>query len=134
MRGLLSRIHSGGARPDEAASIIEHLRVVLNTRKGEAVTVPRLGVVDFTDVVHAFPHAIATLQSSIRETLLEFEPRLKSVIVRHVPDANPLVLRFEITAQRAQRGARGGSSALRFQTELTSGGRFEVGGAGGGEP
>ena len=131
MRGLLSRIQQGSpGAPDEASSIIEHLRVLLNTRRGEAVTVPGLGVVDFSDVVHAFPGAISTLQACIRDTLLEFEPRLKSVTVRHVPDEDPLVLRFEITAQRANR-PKSGASTLRFQTELTSGGRFEVAGQGG---
>jgi type VI secretion system protein len=126
-RGLLSRLEGGGShgssQDDPTESIIDHLRVLLNTRKGEAVTVPGFGIIDFTDLVHAFPAAVQTLQASIRNTILEFEPRLKSVTVRQILDPDPLVLRFEITAQPAQRG-RG---ALRFQTQVTPGGQFQVG-------
>ena len=126
-RGLLSRIEAGasssGGRPDASESIAEHLRVLLNTRMGEAVTAPRFGVVDFTELVHGFPASIQVLQQSIRATILEFEPRLKTVTVRHTPDENPLVLRFEITAQLAEKGSRGG---LRFQTSVGPGGNIEL--------
>ena len=135
-RGLLSRLESGGgAPPDETASILEHLRVLLNTSKGEAPTVPGFGLVDFTDLVHAFPGAVNTLQASIRATILEFEPRLRNVTVRHVADSDPLVLRFEVTAQPVQPAQRGqrGSGLLRFETQVKVGGQFEVAGAGGGE-
>jgi type VI secretion system protein len=127
-RGLLGRLEAGGAPPaDETASIIEHLRVLLNASKGEAVTVPGFGLVDFTDLVHSFPTAVNTLQAVIRATILEFEPRLKSVTVRPVQDPDPLVLRFEITAQPVQRSGKSGG-VLRFQTAVTPGGKFEVGG------
>ncbi|NPC71205.1 type VI secretion system baseplate subunit TssE [Corallococcus sp. AB004] len=126
-RGLLSRIEAGMGSADRALdvseSIVEHLRVLLNTRKGGAATVPGFGIVDFTELVHTFPMAIQTLQSAIRATVLEFEPRVRNVSVRHVPDADPLVLRFEITAQPADRGARG---MLRFRTQMSPGGKVEV--------
>ena len=126
-RGLLSRIDSGasstGGLGDASESIAAHLRVLLNTRKGEAVTAPSFGVVDFTELVHGFPASIQVLQQSIRATILEFEPRVKTVSVRHTPDENPLVLRFEITAQLAEKGARG---SLRFQTTVGPGGKIEL--------
>ncbi len=123
-RGLLSRLQAGAATELEATdSITAHLRVLLNTRKGEAVTAPGFGIVDFTDLVHGFPNSIQTLLQSIRATVLEFEPRLKNVTVRHAPSDNPLILRFEITAQLAEKGAKG---TLRFQTQMSSGGQIEV--------
>lgn len=126
-RGLLSRISAKGpsaARPiDEVESIVEHLRVLLNTRQGEGPTVPDFGVIDFTDLVHAFPDAIQTLQRAIRATILQYEPRLKNVTVRHIKDDEVLVLKFEITAQMARAGARG---VLRFQTQITAGGKIDV--------
>lgn len=91
------------------------------------MTVPGFGLVDFTDLVHSFPTAVNTLQAIIRATILEFEPRLKSVTVRQVPDADPLVLRFEVTAQPVQRSGKS-AGVLRFQTAVTPGGQFEVGG------
>ena len=126
-RGLLSRIESeegtSSRDADVSSSIVEHLRVLLNTRRGDSATVPGFGVVDFTDLVHSFPGSIQTLQAAIRATILEFEPRLRNVSVRHVTDEDPLMLRFEISAQPADRNARG---VLRFRTQMTPGGKIEV--------
>jgi type VI secretion system protein len=109
---------------DEVASIIEHLRVLLNTRQGEVISAPTFGVVNFSDVVHAMPGAIPTLVRSIRTTILEFEPRLRNVSVRHVSEDGDLVLRFEISAQLANQKA---SRMLRFATTVRPGGRIDVG-------
>lgn len=126
-RGLLSRIDAGKGSSerdvDLTESIVEHLRVLLNTRKGGSATVPGFGIVDFTDFVHTFPTAIQTLQASIRATVLEYEPRICNISVRHLPEADPLVLRFEITAQPAGKGVRG---MLRFRTQMSPGGKIEV--------
>jgi type VI secretion system protein len=121
-RGLLSRISQGGST-DEAESVLEHLRVLLNTRQGEAPCAPGFGVLDLSDVVHAFPAAYAQLAQAIRATIVEYEPRLRNVSVRHLPD-DGLVLRFEIGAQLA--GPRG-SRAVRFATTVRPGGRYDVG-------
>ncbi len=121
-RGLLSRIsHSGPV--DELDAVLEHLRVLLNTRQGESPCVPGFGVLDLSDMVHAFPQGYAQLAQQIRATILEFEPRLKNVTVRHIPDEG-LTLRFEIGAQLAgPRGNRG----VRFATTVRPGGRYDVG-------
>jgi type VI secretion system protein len=125
-RGLLARLAGGGPpRPagDPSESITEHLRALLNTRRGSCATQPDYGVVDFTDLVHGFPGSIQVLQQAIRATLMRFEPRLRNVTVRPVPTGDPLLLRFEITAQPAQ-GA--GRSLLRFSTQMRPGGQVDV--------
>jgi type VI secretion system protein len=128
-RGLLARLQQArgpaGSRPlDETDAIIEHLRALLNTRQGEGPTAPEFGILDFTDLVHAFPESIQTLQRAIRATVLRYEPRLKNVVVRHLrEDDQVLALHFEITAELARTGARG---VLRFQTRVTPGGRVDV--------
>jgi len=122
-RGLLSRM-AGGGPVDEVESIGAHLRALLNTRRGDSATSPEYGVVDFADMVHDFPGAIPQLARSIRATIMEFEPRLKSVAVRHVPGEDALVLRFEISGQLA-RGRAG--KGLRFTTTVRPGGRIDVG-------
>lgn len=125
-RALLSRIGGRDTRPVDAVdSIVAHLRVLLNTRRGDCVTAPDFGILDFADVVHEFPGGIQHLAKSIRGTVLQYEPRLRNVAVRHVPDENPLSLRFEITAQIAEgRTAR----TLRFATTVNPGGRVDVAG------
>jgi type VI secretion system protein len=125
-RGLLARLAGREARPVDAAdSIAAHLRALLNTRRGDCVTAAGYGILDFNDVVHEFPGGVQQLAKSIRSTVIEFEPRLRNVAVRHVPDENPLTLRFEITAQLPEgRTAR----TLRFATTVKPGGRVDVAG------
>jgi type VI secretion system protein len=128
-RGLLSRLELGGAQPsferkEPAEAITAHLRVLLNTRKGESVSSPGYGILDFNDVVHAFPSAIQKMQVSIRQAIQEYEPRLKNVVVVHTPDAGePAALKFEITAQWAQKGSQG---LLRFRTRVGAGGQIDL--------
>jgi len=113
-----------GARVDEIESIVEHVRALLNTRRGDAVCAPALGVADFADIVHAFPGGVDQLARSMRATLLEHEPRLKAVSVRHVPGEGELLLRFEIAAQLASRAGK----TLRMATTVRPGGRIDVAG------
>ena len=126
-RGLLSRLGATDiARPSsdgDLESIVEHLRSLLNTRAGEAVTVPDYGVTDFSDLVHNFPEAIQLLQRTIRATVLQYEPRLRNVVVQHVRDDEMLILKFQITAQLATKAGRGG---VRFETQLKAGGQILV--------
>ncbi len=125
-RGLLTRLEGGGtsARASAAASpdIAAHLRALLNTRIGSAPTALAYGVVDFTDLVHTFPKSIPALAASIRATILTFEPRLKNVGVRHLPDEDPWMLKFEISAQFAD--GKGGT--VRFRTEVSPSGQVVV--------
>src|SRR5262245_16466048 len=124
-RGLLSRIGGGGAPPksdEDADSILDHLRVLLNSRRGEAPTVPDYGVPDITDLVHTLPSVIAGLTRALRDTILAYEPRLKNVNVRNVESDEPLVLRFEITARLVE-----GNRVLKLQTRVRAGGKIDVG-------
>lgn len=123
-RALLSRIAGREAsRPDEVASIVAHLQALLNTRRGDSVTAPAYGILDFSDVANEFPAAIPDLAKSIRATILEYEPRLKNVNVRHLPEEHALTLRFEIQAQLA---AGRTTRALRLSTTVRPGGHIDV--------
>lgn len=125
-RALLSRLaQKGGSPTEEVAAIVAHLQVLLNTRRGDAVTAPEFGVVDFSDLAHEFPGAIPTLVKSIKATIVEYEPRLKNVNVRHLTDDAGLMLHFEISAQLARGKA---SRTLRFATTVRPGGHIDVSG------
>ena len=113
------------ARVDEVQSILSHLKVLLNTRQGDSPCVPGYGIVDFADMVHGFPASVPQLVKSIRSTIIEFEPRLKNVTVRHQPDEVSLVLRFEIAAQLAQAK---GTRMLRLATTVLPGGSIDIAG------
>lgn len=123
MRGLLERL-GDPRRIDTVESIVDHLRSLLNSKIGNAATVPDYGIVDFTDIVHDLPASIIRLQDSIRTTILTYEPRLKNVTVRFVPGSDPLRLNFEIAARLDDDKRR----IVRFETNLTAGGRVTVSG------
>ena len=120
-RGLLSRI-AGSGSTDEVESIVAHVRVLLNTRVGDAVCAPTLGIPSVADFVHAFPGEKQTLANAIRDTILAHEPRLCAVEVRHVPTESDLLVRFEIFAQLAGRGAK----LVRMSTAVRPAGRVDV--------
>lgn len=121
-RGLLSRLGSGQRHVDKVQSVLDHLKVLLNTCQGESVTVPDFGLMDFSDIVHELPHGIHKIQQAIRNVILKYEPRLKNVSVRYIPDEEPLVLRFEVVA-RLNDDSR---SLVRLRTSMSSGGTFRV--------
>ncbi len=119
-RGLFARIQSGDVhasrRGDPADEVTHHLRVLFNTRKGESAAAPDFGIMDFNDIIHSFPAAIDRMQQSLRQAILEHEPRLKNVNVLHVPDeTDPTSLRFEISGHLVERGSR---RHIRFYTRL----------------
>ena len=124
-RGLLSRLASRdpGRRVDEVTSIINNLRVLLNTRVGDSMSAPEFGVVDLVDLVHDFPHAASAVQKSIKHAIAEFEPRLRNVRVRAVESGDPLTLAFEVSARLAGDKKRG---LVRVRTQVTHGGRVKV--------
>jgi type VI secretion system protein len=124
VRGLLHRLgQRTRPRPsDPSGDVAAHLHSLLNTRAGSAPGCPAFGMVDFTDLIHSFPKGIPTLAASIRSTILTYEPRLKNVSVRHVPDDDVQRLKFEITAQLAD----GPRTTVRFRTEVSPTGQVTV--------
>ena len=103
---LLARIRhpeTAGARrqateEDTRRSVLEHLRAMCTTRHGTMVTQPDYGVADVSEMIHAFPDAIAEMARSIRHTIQVYEPRLTNVRVKHIPSED-MTLRYELTAQ-----------------------------------
>jgi type VI secretion system protein len=122
MRWLLDRLGSH-RRIDVVESIGENLRALLNARQGTAASVMDFGVIDFVEIMHDLPTAIPKVQESIRDTIQQYEPRLKNVTVRFMPGEDPLRLQFEVTARLAEDKRR----TVRFSTSLEAGGRFDIG-------
>lgn len=128
-RGLLGRLGSSSPdrRVDVVESVVAHLRSLLNMRIGSAVTVPTMGIPDFSDLVHTLPGSAGLLTKAIRATILAHEPRLTTVFVRHIPAENELVVRFEVSARLADKN----KAPIRFETEFAAGGRAQVWSSGG---
>lgn len=103
-------------------SVLQHLRVICETRAGTMLTCPQYGTATVSEMVHAFPDAIAEMARSIRATISEYEPRLKNVRIVHIP-AEDLTLRYEISAQLV---AEGQPIPVRFETSLDTNQRISV--------
>lgn len=134
MRGatLLERIRRAevaGPRHDVSdrelrASILNSLIRMCSTRVGTMLTCPDYGVADVSEMIHAFPDAIAMMAQSLRHTIQTYEPRLKSVQVIHVPsESSDLTLRFEIRARIATEGSQ---AAVKFETTLDPSRRLTI--------
>lgn len=105
-------------------SVLAHLRKMCTTWQGTMVTCPDYGIVDVSELIHAFPDAIALMGKTIRASIQQYEPRLTNVVVRHQPsEAGDLTLRFEISAQLV---GSDGRSRVKFETSLDPSKKFDV--------
>lgn len=113
----------GDSRERLLASILGHLRLVLNTRQGSAPIAADYGVPDFQDFLQSYPESVRELELSIRQVIERYEPRLAAVRVSFLPrEDQGLFLRFQIEAQLAE-----STEPVRFQSVLSSEGRISVG-------
>ena len=129
-RGLLSRIgkaETSARAADVGDAVIEHLRVLLNTRRGEAPTVPDYGVPDISDKMHDMTEAVASVQRAVKFSLQQYEPRLKNVQVRHVRNdiasGQPAMV-FEVTGHIVLSDGR--KQPVRIGTSLDDRGNVEL--------
>ncbi|MCK8784360.1 type VI secretion system baseplate subunit TssE [Roseomonas sp. NAR14] len=107
-RRLMERIAAGHARPETRspdpsavlADVLAHLHSLLNARQGSVPTRPDYGMPDINDLLHQFPNSVGVLRRAIIQQIDRFEPRLRRVQARHLPDErNPLRLVFAISAE-----------------------------------
>lgn len=132
-RSLLERLARAGEqrgrsrhmnREHAADSVLQHLRKMLNVHQGSVPTLPMYGMPDFNDMASRFPEAIQEIRQVLKTTIEQYEPRLKRVRIDHLSDtADPLHLRFEITAQLV---TGEGDSAIWFETALDTSGRMSI--------
>ena len=132
-RSLFERIDRAGEERERTRrvqtdqmleSVMMHLQKMLNVRQGNVPALPAYGLPDFNDLASRFPNAINELQRAIKTSIEQYEPRLKRVRIRHVPDEeNPLNLRFEITAQLV---AGEDKAPIWFETSLNTAGRVSI--------
>ncbi|HSN97676.1 MAG TPA: type VI secretion system baseplate subunit TssE [Candidatus Nanopelagicales bacterium] len=112
---------------DLEGAIMTHLKNMLNTRQGSSLTCPDYGLMEVSDVLHEFPDAIGLLQRSIKNSIQQYEPRLKNVQVRQLKNdvAQAMVLEFEITAQIQYPDGR--RQQLRFGASVDHSGNVKMG-------
>jgi type VI secretion system protein len=113
---------------DLEAVVLDHLRMMLGTRMGSALTVPDYGLIEVSDLLYDFPDALGIIQRGLKTTLTKYEPRLKNVQVRALDpgeDESRMFLYFEITAQLVH--PNGERQAIRFTTKVDESSTIEIG-------
>lgn len=78
------------------------------------LTCPDYGTATVSEMVHAFPDAIAEMARAIKHTITTYEPRLKNVRIVHIPTED-MTLRYEIHAQLDRQG---GAVPVQFETSI----------------
>ncbi len=105
-------------------SVLDYLQILMNTRQGSVGARPDFGLPDFNDMVSEFPAAVPAIARAIKHQIDSFEPRLRNVVVRHVPDPDrPLTLAYRI---RAELAIDRGEEAVTFETVFGSDGSVRV--------
>lgn len=92
------------------------------TRHGTLVTAPDYGIADVSEMLHAFPDAIAEMARAIRHTLQTYEPRLSNVRVKHIPTED-MTLRYELTAQLVTKSSK---VPVEFETSIDPSRRITI--------
>jgi type VI secretion system protein len=69
---------------DIELAVTTHLARMLNTRQGSCLTCPDYGLIEVSEVLYDFPDAIGIMQRAIKNSIQQYEPRLKNVQVRHI--------------------------------------------------
>ena len=115
-RGLFAR-HAADIAPDpdELGLVLANLRLLFNTRPGDAAAAPDFGVPDLADLLHQFPAACGPLQQALRAAITRHEPRLRGVQIFAAPSGHAL----EISAQLH-------GVALRLRAVFTPSGRIDL--------
>jgi len=106
---LLERINVWSKEPERRGgnytwrmveSVLNHLKRILNTRKGNVLIAEDYGVPDFTELLRAYPDSIRDLEKNIKHMIQKYEPRLKAVRLSFVPqDDDILSLHFRVEAK-----------------------------------
>lgn len=112
---------------DLASAVVTHIKLMLVTRQGSAMTCPDYGVPDVTHLMHDITEAVAAVQRGVKASIQLYEPRFKNVQIRHVRSTNgegmPAMV-FEISGHITL--ADGKRQALRIGTTLDDRGNVEL--------
>ncbi|WP_017479841.1 type VI secretion system baseplate subunit TssE [Pseudomonas sp. PAMC 26793] len=126
-RSLFERLDSGEGRSPQGcavASVANHLAKMLSTRVGSVQTLPDYGLPDLNDMRLSLHDALSQARFLIERSIQAYEPRLKDVCVRAIPqDRDPLTLAFSIEGAMEVDGL---TQIVAFCASLAPGAQVEV--------
>ena len=114
-------IEAVAASEQRVRSVVSHLAYIFNTRRGALAHLPTFGLPDVADLYRDHADAAESLRAAIKETVEQYEPRLRRVRVEsRASDASAMRLVFLVTGETAD-GER-----LRLETTFSATNPAEV--------
>jgi type VI secretion system protein len=105
-------------------SVLEHLQRLLNTRQGSTPIRHDYGLPDFNDLVARHGQMMPSIIRTMREQIEDFEPRIRNVSVKHIPDPDkPLSLEFQVSGEL---NLGDDHEKITFETTFGSGGSVRI--------
>ncbi|MES0884485.1 type VI secretion system baseplate subunit TssE [Roseibium sp. SCP14] len=105
-------------------SVLEDLRILLNSSAGCCETCPDFGLTDFNSISRSHQDTASEICRDIERQIRDFEPRLRNPIVRAVDDPDkPLDFIFNVEAELALGDS---SKRVRFNSVLDNSGQIRV--------
>ncbi|TDB45431.1 type VI secretion system baseplate subunit TssE [Photorhabdus khanii] len=124
---MLTRHFNGGLDIDQISSrdqvilsVLDNMQRILNSRAGSLAHLPDYGLPDLNTILQALPASSQRLVTTIEQTLLTYEPRLKQIRVTLLPQLEPAHLRYDIKAELK------GVGLVRFSTEFVPEGQVLI--------
>lgn len=98
-------------------SVLDNMQRILNCRAGTVSHLPDYGLPDMSKILQGMPSTAHSLLTTLSDTLLKYEPRLKSLSVVLLPQSTPGHLEYGIDAELKEFGL------VRFGTAFMPEGR-----------
>ncbi|WP_435952678.1 type VI secretion system baseplate subunit TssE [Dryocola sp. BD626] len=92
-------LHQASEENQVILSVLDNMQRVLNARQGSLSHLPDYGLPDMSKILQGMPGTAHQLLTTLSETLLKYEPRLKSIQVVLLPQTNPGHLEYAIDAE-----------------------------------
>jgi type VI secretion system protein len=101
----------------EILSVMANLKHILNTRAGVLKHLPGYGLPDLTSIYRNMPASVHQLKAQIEQTLLDHEPRIRSIELDVAPTEDGMVVSYDLTCHLRKHGL------VRFGTHYEPQGR-----------
>ncbi|MDB5838008.1 MAG: hypothetical protein JWR14_7838 [Caballeronia sp.] len=101
-------------------SVRDNIQRILNSRRNSLAHLPDYGLGDLSKIYRHMPASAHTLRREIEDTLLKYEPRLKSIDIASANTEDGMLLSFTMTCELHQGGL------VRYGTHFTPEGQARL--------
>ncbi|WP_199104129.1 type VI secretion system baseplate subunit TssE [Aquitalea sp. ASV11] len=99
-----SSLHAWDENSQHLFSVMDNIRVILNSRQGAIKHLPDYGLPDLAMIYRHLPASAHLLRQHIASTLLRYEPRLAHIDIQLLANAQDDVLGYELICHLKQSG------------------------------